>query len=213
MKYIILIFVLILIGVGLLSQQDLLIHFKARDWEAIQEMLGQELLIILLVIYSFMLMQNVVSFIPFLFLTMFNIWLFGFWYGYLWSLFGNFSGSVAVFYLARYGFQNWAHKYNHMKLKQKFENNGFKAVLIMRLLPVMPASIVNIGSGLSKVKAKDYILATLIGNIVFVFILSLFSAGVIALEHQNTVYAILTVLLLAVVAMKIRKKKKFHATE
>ncbi|MDQ0254823.1 putative membrane protein YdjX (TVP38/TMEM64 family) [Evansella vedderi] len=89
--------------------------------------------------------------------------------------------------------KHWGHKFNHIKLKQDIENNGFKVVLFMRLFPFMPASIVNIGSGLSKIKAKDYVIATFIGNTVFVFLLSLFSAGVISLEYQNTIYFILTI--------------------
>lgn len=195
------------IGIGLYNQQDWLIHFRAGDWSTLHEMMGEELLIILLITFGLMMMQNVFSLIPFLFLTMFNIWLFGFFYGYLWSLMGNFLGSVVVFYLARYELQQWGDKYNHKKIKQRIEENGFKVILFMRLFPFMPASIVNIGSGLSKIKARDYVLATLIGNTVFVFLLSLFSAGVIALEYQNTVYLILSIGLLAFVAIQVKKMR------
>ncbi|ADU31310.1 TVP38/TMEM64 family protein [Evansella cellulosilytica] len=207
MKYFILLLLFVLIGFGLYNQQDWLIYFKSGDWATLHEMMGQELLFILLITFTFMIMQNVLSLIPFLFLTMFNIWLFGFLNGYLWSLMGNFLGSVLVFYLARYSFQEWGHKYNHLRFKQQIEQNGFKVILFMRLFPFMPASIVNIGSGLSKIKAKDYVLATFIGNTVFVFLLSLFSAGVIALEYQNTIYVLLTISLLVFAVIKLRKMR------
>ncbi|MDG5785876.1 VTT domain-containing protein [Evansella sp. AB-P1] len=207
MKYFILILLFVLISFGLYNQQDWLIYFRSGDWVTLHEIMGQELLLILLITFIFMIMQNVFSLIPFLFLTMFNIWLFGFLNGYLWSLMGNFLGSVLVFYLARYGFQEWGHQYNHLKFKQQIEQNGFKVVLFMRLFPFMPASIVNIGSGLSKIKAKDFVLATFIGNTVFVLLLSLFSVGVIALEYQNAIYVLLTISLLVFAVIKLRKKR------
>ncbi|NJP37467.1 TVP38/TMEM64 family protein [Bacillus luteus] len=167
--------------------------------------MGENLLTILIITFGFMMMQNIFSILPFLLLTMFNIWLFGFFYGYIWSLIGNFLGSVLVFYLGRYGFHKWGMKYNHLTIKQKIENNGFKFVLWLRLFPFMPASVINIGCGLSNIKAKDYITATFIGNTIFVFMLALFSEGVIALEYQYTIYIVLTIFLILIGSAQVRK--------
>ncbi len=207
LKLLILAAVILFIALGLVTQQEWIGYFKTGDWASLAEEMGNQRGTILVITFVFMLMQNIFSLTPFLLLTMFNIWLFGFSYGYLWSLTGNFLGSVLVFYLARYGFQNWAEKYNHLEFKRKVEKNGFKVVLFLRLFPFMPASIVNIGSGLSKISARDYIFATFIGNTVFVFILSLFSAGVIALQHQYTLYIFISLFLLAVFIVNIKKRK------
>lgn len=43
--------------------------------------------------------------------------------------------------------------------------NGFIAVLFGRLLPMIPTPVVNIYSGLSSIKFRQYMLATAIGQI------------------------------------------------
>ncbi|EGL81419.1 SNARE associated protein [Caldalkalibacillus thermarum TA2.A1] len=206
MKVVLLILFIFFIVIVLVNQREWVIHFKEGDWDTLRQMMGNEWGSILMVTMGFMLLQNVISLIPFLLLTMFNIWFFGFIYGYMWSLAGNFLGSMLVFYMARYGFHNWAQKYNHLTFKQKIENNGFMTVLLCRLFPFMPASVVNIVGGLSNIKARDYLSATLIGNTIFVFILSLFSIGVISLEHQYVIYLVLTTLIIGVVALCMKKR-------
>lgn len=207
MKYLIITLFLVLIGIFLYNQQDLIVYFLDQDWDALNEMMGQEWKQIILITFILMILQNFISFIPFLFLTMFNIWLYGFAFGYLWSLTGNFLGSVIVFYFARYGFGNWIKKFKHLKITQKIEKNGFNVVLFMRLLPFAPSSLVNIGSGLSNIKARDYTLATFFGNAIFVFVLSLFSVGLISLERQLTVYAALTMIVIVLALIQLKKVK------
>lgn len=211
MKYAIIFLLLFLAGILAYQYQAVIPYFRTGDWHAIQETLGQEWQQLLFVTFLLMILQNIVSFIPFLFLTMFNIWLYGFVYGYLWSLLGNFLGSVVVFYFARYGFQSWTKKYNHLKFKQDIERNGFKFVLLTRLLPFVPSSLINIVSGISNIKAREYIFATFIGNTTFVFILSLFSVGVISLERKLIVYVLLSTFIIVLVALKFIKVKKDKA--
>ncbi|MEB1809543.1 MAG: VTT domain-containing protein [Bacillaceae bacterium] len=206
MKLLLLLVFVIFISLFLINQKEWVSYFKAGEWDTLREMMGNEWKSILMITMGFMLMQNVISLIPFLLLTMFNVWLFGFLYGYLWSLAGNFLGSILIFFLARYGFQFWGQKYNHLKIKQKMEKNGFKFILMCRLLPFMPASLVNIVGGISNIKGKDYILGTFIGNTIFVFILSLFSVGVISLEHQFAIYLVLSVLILGFVVLNLKKR-------
>jgi uncharacterized membrane protein YdjX (TVP38/TMEM64 family) len=50
------------------------------------------------------------------------------------------------------------------------EENGFRDILIARLVPAVPFSLINIIAGLTKVKVRDYVLATLIGIMPFSFV-------------------------------------------
>ncbi|MEB1807401.1 MAG: VTT domain-containing protein [Bacillaceae bacterium] len=206
MKLIIFLLVFILISIFLLNQKEWIGYIKAGDWYTLKELMGNEMKSILLITMGFMIMQNVFSLIPFLLLTMFNIWLFGFLYGYLWSLLGNILGSLLVFYLARYGLQLHAKKYNHLTIKKKIEENGFMVILMSRLIPIFPSSIINVVGGVSNIKAKDYILGTFIGHTIFVLILSALSVGIISLDQQYSVYIILIILVMGITILMVKKQ-------
>ena len=49
------------------------------------------------------------------------------------------------------------------KVSDELEKNGFKAILILRLIPITPFDAVGYIAGVSSIKFKDYILGTLIG--------------------------------------------------
>ncbi|WP_236838525.1 TVP38/TMEM64 family protein [Caldalkalibacillus salinus] len=207
MKAVLIGFIIVLIMIVVTYQQEWVTLFKNGDWDTLRLMMGDEWRSVLMITMGFMLLQNVISLIPFLLLTMFNIWFFGFLYGYMWSLAGNILGSVLVFYLARYGLHKWAQKYNHLSIKQKIEKRGFMSVFVSRIIPFIPSSVINIVSGMSNIKAKHYLLATLFGHMIFVFILSLFSIGVISIEHQYAIYLLLTALIVGIIAMSLKKRR------
>ncbi|MBB6454920.1 putative membrane protein YdjX (TVP38/TMEM64 family) [Salirhabdus euzebyi] len=88
--------------------------------------------------------------------------------------FGGVSAAALFFLLARYGFQeNFRKKIEHYKGLEKFtrmiEQNAFVAVLLVRLISLVPPPVVNIYSGLSRMPFKVYILATGIGKIPSMF--------------------------------------------
>jgi uncharacterized membrane protein YdjX (TVP38/TMEM64 family) len=86
------------------------------------------------------------------------------------SLTGIFLGTTFMFYLSRYGFQDWSqnllNKYPKAKeYEHYFEKNAFLGILFVRLLPVIPSPIVNILSGMSKVNFLVFSSATLTGKL------------------------------------------------
>jgi uncharacterized membrane protein YdjX (TVP38/TMEM64 family) len=188
----------------LFNQREWVDYIKGGEWSTLRKMMGQDLRSILAITMGFMLIQNLFSFVPFLLLTMFNIWLFGFIYGYFWSLIGNILGSLLVFYIARYSLRSRAKKYNHVAIKKKIEGNGFFTIVIARMLPVMPSSIINIVSGISNVKQKDFILGTFVGHAAFVLILSTFSFGIVSLDQQYIAYFILVLFVIFIVGIRLR---------
>ncbi|MDE5416339.1 hypothetical protein [Alkalihalobacterium chitinilyticum] len=115
MKLFLLLVFVIFISLFLINQKEWVSYFKAGEWDTLREMMGNEWKSILMITMGFMLMQNVISLIPFL-------------------------------------------------------------------------------------------LGTFIGNTIFVFILSLFSVGVISLEHQFAIYLVLSVLILGFVVLNLKKR-------
>jgi uncharacterized membrane protein YdjX (TVP38/TMEM64 family) len=77
--------------------------------------------------------------------------IFGIWIGIIISFIG--IGTLTMFFLARYGFQDWAQTYLNKFLKIKeyeniYENNAFISILIVRVIPVIPSPVINIFNGL-----------------------------------------------------------------
>jgi uncharacterized membrane protein YdjX (TVP38/TMEM64 family) len=84
---------------------------------------------------------------------------------------------MAIFFLSRYGFRDYAQTklMNHSKV-QEYETllnrNSFLAILTCRLIPIIPAPVVNIICGLSKVNGLVFFSATTIGKLPNILILS-----------------------------------------
>ena len=93
------------------------------------------------------------------------------------SLTGAMAGTTAFFFLARYGFRDVAQeklmKYPKVQeYDQLLNKNSFFAILTSRLIPVIPAPVVNIICGLSRVKWLTFFTASLIGKIPNILLLS-----------------------------------------
>ncbi len=93
---------------------------------------------------------------------------FGGFYGTIYTVIGATFGASAAFLTVRYLGRDFIEGLLKGRLKifdEGAERHGFKAVLFVRLIPLFPFSMVNYGAGLSKIKFKDFFLATLIGII------------------------------------------------
>lgn len=93
------------------------------------------------------------------------------------SLTGAMAGTTGFFLLSRYGFRDFAQqkliKYPKVLDYEDFLNrNSFIAILTSRLIPVIPAPVVNIICGLSKVNWFIFFSASIIGKIPNVLLLS-----------------------------------------
>lgn len=85
------------------------------------------------------------------------------------SLGGTIFGSICMFGLCRTAFQRIALKQVQKWQRldgffQLLERNGFLAVLIGRLIPIMPSAAINAISGVTKVRFGSFLLATTIGK-------------------------------------------------
>ena len=78
------------------------------------------------------------------------------------------AGATLAFLIARYLARDWVKrrltKYPQAAtLDRAIERNGFKAVILLRLQPVLPFNILNYALGLTSIRLRDYMLASWIG--------------------------------------------------
>lgn len=110
--------------------------------------------------------------------------LFGFWYGFLYTIIGGLLSAIIVFYICRkLGRERVESVLKSRYLKKlddynrKLAKNGIWDLTILRVIPIMPFNVLNILMGVSNIKTKDYIIGTLIGfmpsHIVTVYLASL----------------------------------------
>jgi uncharacterized membrane protein YdjX (TVP38/TMEM64 family) len=103
--------------------------------------------------------------------------IFGTTQGMIVSLSGAMVGTIGFFLLSRFGFRDYAQekllKYPKVQEYEAFLNhNSFMAILTCRLIPFIPAPVVNIVCGLSKVNGLTFFTASTLGKIPNILILS-----------------------------------------
>ncbi|WNS79991.1 VTT domain-containing protein [Domibacillus sp. DTU_2020_1001157_1_SI_ALB_TIR_016] len=102
--------------------------------------------------------------------------------GVLVTLSGSMIGTMLFFYIARYGFKEWAQakldRYPQVKdYEDKLHKNAFLAILLVRLVPVVPSPVVNIVCGLSRVNGFVFLIASAIGKLPNILLLSFAGAS------------------------------------
>lgn len=110
--------------------------------------------------------------------------------GVIWGLEGFFYlmiaanlSAVGEFLIARYLAREMVEKFlkdKVGKLDEAIEERGFITVLLIRLIPNLPWDVQNFGLGLTKVKFRDYFLATFIGIMPGSFALIYFGSSFIS---------------------------------
>mgnify|MGYP003575039074 CR=1 FL=1 len=161
---------IIVITIGLLQKDELLILIKAGG--------------IISVLISMLFVAICVFFpiIPFPVLAGLIGGVYGTSQGVIVSLTGAMAGTMGFFYLSRYGFRDYAQsklmKYPKIQEYDEFLNrNSFVAIFTCRLIPIIPAPVVNIICGLSKVNGLIFFTASSLGKIPNILILSIAGAS------------------------------------
>jgi len=107
---------------------------------------------------------------PAIILTLAGGLAFGPWWGTFYVVVGGAMGASLCFVIARLlgnkKMQKYIGKYAQLQLfENQLEVNGFRTMLIMRLVPIFPYDPVSYLAGLTKIRFQDYVLATIIGMI------------------------------------------------
>jgi uncharacterized membrane protein YdjX (TVP38/TMEM64 family) len=97
--------------------------------------------------------------------TLIGGYLFGLWLGGAAALVGATLGATAVFALARRGLGGMAARAGPFvrRLEAGFRRNAFNYVLMLRLIPVVPFTAINLASALLGVSLRSFALSTVLG--------------------------------------------------
>jgi uncharacterized membrane protein YdjX (TVP38/TMEM64 family) len=119
-------------------------------------------------LYIFLYTIRPLFFFPAVLLTLSGGLAFGPWWGTLYDLIGASLGAYLAFGLSRKlgreTIQRWLGKRLQM-LDDRVGENGFRTILFLRLIPLLPFDAINYGAGLSKIRFRDYAVATTLGII------------------------------------------------
>ncbi|USG63373.1 VTT domain-containing protein [Brevibacillus ruminantium] len=113
---------------------------------------------------------SVAGVLPSLFLSAANAVVFGLWGGFLISLTGEILGAVVSFLLYRWGISRSEklQKVGETRLLRRLAEMSrarrLLTLILLRVNPLIPSGVVNVGASFSKIPFADFFLATVIGK-------------------------------------------------
>ncbi|PSL42438.1 putative membrane protein YdjX (TVP38/TMEM64 family) [Salsuginibacillus halophilus] len=129
---------------------------------------------------------------------------------------GSVTGSTIAFWISRLaGFRIVRAKWTGRMavVQRQLEKNGFYYILFLRLIPVLNFDIVSYLSGISKVKYRSFLAATLVGIIPGAFGFTFLGAGVVEGEPTIFIIGISVIIVMLLIPVIVRKKAKGRAAE
>lgn len=167
---------------------------------------------VLITLLLFVVMTFTIVF-PFMILSGAAGIVFGLFWGTIISWTGEIIGALAMFIFARYFFrtsiEGWIKKSSYLKQVDDYSAaNGFKALLIARLLPLAPSGIITAVAAISRISFRDFFLATTIGKLPPVVIKVLLGHDIVfASENMSRLIIIILIVVGVYLALWWYKKK------
>lgn len=115
--------------------------------------------------------------IPPILLSIAGTLIWGWWLGGLWELAGAFTGAILPYMLANSLGGDWIRqkvRNRYPEVERTLEKNGTFALLLVRIVPVIPYTLLNYLAGLMKIRPVTYLWVTLVGMIPSIFIFTWF---------------------------------------
>jgi uncharacterized membrane protein YdjX (TVP38/TMEM64 family) len=157
--------------------------------------------------------QAMFPIVPYLILAGANVVAFGLFYGFLMNWSGAVIGAALSFILFRTWGQDWVQqKWMHQKQVHWFngqlEHRGFIVILLVRVFPIVPPSLVNVLAGVSKIRFSSFFFATLLGKLPAVWIGSVISHDIFHFaEHKGRIaFFVLLAIVISGIGYLLRKK-------
>lgn len=155
-----------------------------------------------MVIYIFMHVIRPFTFLPATPFTIAGGFIFGNFYGLLFSVIGTMLSAVLTFFLSRYLFREQVKRWlkgRYDGIDKSLEGNGMYMIAVFRLIPVVPFDAVGYVAGVSSIKFRDYMIGSLIGELPGAFVLTMLGSS---LKHIGSpVFYASIVLLLLLIAL------------
>ncbi|CEN31683.1 TVP38/TMEM64 family protein [Paraclostridium sordellii] len=134
---------------------------------------------------------------------------FGLFKGYIYTLIGALIGATISFYISRKLGRAFVKKLTKEKLdniEKLINSKGFFIVLILRLVPLFPFDIISYGSGLTSIKYKDFLLATIIGTIPGILVFTNIGAQSVNIGSNSFYISIMGLILLVLLSLILKNK-------
>lgn len=135
--------------------------------------------------------------------------IFGLFKGYIYTTIGALIGATISFYISRYWGRGMVKNLTKEKLDKAeniINNKGFIIIFLVRLIPLFPFDVISYGCGLTSVKYKDFILATLLGTIPGILVFTNLGAEAVNIG-SNSFYLSVALLILLFIASTFLKNK------
>lgn len=140
--------------------------------------------------------------------------IFGAWQGSFYILVGATLGALISFVLARFVFRNWVvthllHRFPQVKAyDERLQENGLATVIFLRLIPLFPFNGLNFLLGITKVRLWEYVIATAVGIIPGVVVLSFLGGALVSRDPWAIALAVVLYGGLASIGILYNKFKK-----
>jgi len=166
--------VIVLVGLFLIPAVqnlffELVALFTSLDIQVIKDYILSFGILAPVISFLLMIFQSVAAPLPAFLITFANAALFGWILGAMLSWFSALIGAIICFYIARWLGRDAVEKITSKTALDSvdgfFEKHGKYAILIARLLPFISFDIVSYAAGLTKMKLKDFVIATGIGQL------------------------------------------------
>lgn len=135
--------------------------------------------------------------------------IFGLFKGYIYTLIGALIGASLSFYISRKLGRNFVKKLTKEKLdgiESMINSKGFFVVLMLRLIPLFPFDIISYGAGLTSIKYKDFLLATIIGTIPGILVFTNIGAQSVNIGSNGFYISIMALILLVIASIFLKNK-------
>lgn len=140
--------------------------------------------------------------------------LFGPFWGTMYTLVGAVLGASLAFALAKYLGESFVTRWVRANFKKlhtydkRLEERGFITVFILRLIPLVPFSVLNYALGLTRVRFRSYVVATMFGIIPGTFGYALFGNALVKMDVLALVFALLLLVFLSILLFVYKRSLK-----
>lgn len=144
--------------------------------------------------------------------------IFGVAWGTLYNILASNLGATLAFFMARYFGRDFISRFMKGRVEafdEKVASHGFRFIFTLRLIPLIPFNGLNLGSGLSKIKYRDYLLGSFLGMLPGTFIYTYFADALLKgatgsgkRAYINLIIASALLILISLVTALYKKFKK-----
>jgi len=132
------------------------------------------------VVFIFLNFIRPFTFLPVTPFTIAGGFIFGHFYGLLFSLIGTMLSAVLTFSLSRYLFRDQIKRWlkgRYDGVDKGFESSGIVMIAAARVIPIIPFDVIGYIAGISNITFLDYMIGSLIGEFPGAFVLTMLGSN------------------------------------